>query len=1059
MDAYVQDLLTTVLFKLKEQGHLAESTNGYILNCDDTINSIESDVSLKLTDLKTGIAQGNPKYRPKTLNNFIKSKIRCFFFPYPNHKDGGKETISKEEVEAITRFNERTIVKLFFGFVEVSPNLEVVLYDKNPHQSTLDVLALYVGYLGYNGFKKSETINIGEKVEVKKKFKNSIFDKSQIKKEPEKSSVNPILKGTLGVRDDEPKGTSIKPKTPTRNKLVIAIICAILLGLLSVLFFNLFYTQKTDNNVPLKEDEEIKPVFDCETPTYKSLFIPFNNHGTGDEDICGLIHEKLRDEHIRDSLELEFLYWEHDISNNFSIDSARYWKNFHCADLFVYGSYQKDDKDNSKEFKLFYIANELILPPELSQKAVSEYIPFELFDLVEVEVLGTLEFILQFFLAYINIEMKQYDKALSKFLVMRTEFEEHSCFIDKFIGTIYYFKGDYEQAKKYMGKYNQTHTECLNLGAISLLNRNYSDAVTYYSQVVQEDSCNKNALFNLGSAYLKLKEFQNAKVCLEKYNILFPQSYNTKYSLGLIQSEVGNDEEALKQYFETVQINPDFYPAWAKKGEANSKLGNYDEALEDYKKAINIYQHDHEIWYQKGILHEKLGELDKALESYQKVKELKPDDFEIQNKMEELVKKLRQFRYKIINDSNVYRLNTLSKQEVNSAEDDTISFNTSPLLTKHKQNKNTQTKSAHKQKEREVLIKKANEQHQLGNFEVSSVYLDSAITFVPGINENLVKQGIVYLNSDNLKDALICFNKAYENNHTDYKANYYRGIIHLKESRFWEAYESFFLPCQIRPDIHYGWFYKGVTELLRRLPVDAIESFNNVLLINPRDYEAWMYRGLAFESLSQDDALLKVLYDKKYFLKYKVYLNLIREGKYKESESYKFELYEKIPNLKENIIEMKSKYFNEAISSYDKAIELNPNYYEAFRCKGFAYLYKYKDREEAIKILNEAIKIKQDFFQAWMDKGWVNLELENRKEAINCFTQVIKMGYYEKSPSPLYDGIFSDESNYVVQYLFPNYSCVSPEQWVIEINTNGLKTLGESSFVHRIKRPEIRFIE
>jgi protein O-mannosyl-transferase len=86
----------------------------------------------------------------------------------------------------------------------------------------------------------------------------------------------------------------------------------------------------------------------------------------------------------------------------------------------------------------------------------------------------------------------------------------------------------------------------------------------------------------------------------------------------------------------------------------------------------------------------------------------------------------------------------------------------------------------------------------------------------------------------------------------------------------------------------------------------------------------------------------------------------------------------------------------EAVKSYDRAIEIKPEFYEAFNNKGIV-LYKLGKYEEAVNCYDKAIKIKPEYFNAWFNKGNVLHKLGNLEEAVKCYDKVIEINpeYYE----------------------------------------------------------------
>jgi tetratricopeptide (TPR) repeat protein len=80
----------------------------------------------------------------------------------------------------------------------------------------------------------------------------------------------------------------------------------------------------------------------------------------------------------------------------------------------------------------------------------------------------------------------------------------------------------------------------------------------------------------------------------------------------------------------------------------------------------------------------------------------------------------------------------------------------------------------------------------------------------------------------------------------------------------------------------------------------------------------------------------------------------------------------------------------EAIKYFDKALELNPHFVQAWNYKGNVYsdLGKY---EEAIKCYDKALGIKPDYHGTWFNKGFSLFKLEKHQDAIKCFDKVLEL--------------------------------------------------------------------
>ena len=82
--------------------------------------------------------------------------------------------------------------------------------------------------------------------------------------------------------------------------------------------------------------------------------------------------------------------------------------------------------------------------------------------------------------------------------------------------------------------------------------------------------------------------------------------------------------------------------------------------------------------------------------------------------------------------------------------------------------------------------------------------------------------------------------------------------------------------------------------------------------------------------------------------------------------------------------------YEEAIKMYDKAIELNPKFVDAYNNK-WSILYKSWNYKESIKMYNKALKLDSKSAKVYHDKWDVLFELWDYKEAIRMYDKVIEL--------------------------------------------------------------------
>jgi len=84
--------------------------------------------------------------------------------------------------------------------------------------------------------------------------------------------------------------------------------------------------------------------------------------------------------------------------------------------------------------------------------------------------------------------------------------------------------------------------------------------------------------------------------------------------------------------------------------------------------------------------------------------------------------------------------------------------------------------------------------------------------------------------------------------------------------------------------------------------------------------------------------------------------------------------------------------YEEALQAFDKAIELDPQYADAWNNKGVA-LYELGRYKEALQAYDKAIELDPYDADAWNDKGTVLGKLGRHYEAQVCYDKAKELGY------------------------------------------------------------------
>ena len=83
-------------------------------------------------------------------------------------------------------------------------------------------------------------------------------------------------------------------------------------------------------------------------------------------------------------------------------------------------------------------------------------------------------------------------------------------------------------------------------------------------------------------------------------------------------------------------------------------------------------------------------------------------------------------------------------------------------------------------------------------------------------------------------------------------------------------------------------------------------------------------------------------------------------------------------------------YIEEGMECFDKALELDEEYYMAWYNKGNVY-YDKDEFEKAIECYDNTIKINPEHFKAWCNKGNMLYGQKKYKEALECYDKALEI--------------------------------------------------------------------
>jgi tetratricopeptide (TPR) repeat protein len=219
----------------------------------------------------------------------------------------------------------------------------------------------------------------------------------------------------------------------------------------------------------------------------------------------------------------------------------------------------------------------------------------------------------------------------------------------------------------------------------------------------------------------------------------------------------------------------------------------------------------------------------------------------------------------------------------------------------------------------------------------SKELLEATAKRFPDNIESLLKLAELYFLVKRYQDGIDYVNKALKINNNLAKAYYIKGSIYRESGDTSRAISS--LETAVEQDNRYvdAFYDLGILYAARKNPI-AIEYYNNVLRIDPTNPNANYAMAKLLQDLGKVDEAIKI------------YEGILLTDKGCDNCYY---------NMGAIYLQLKNDP-KKALEQFTKAIEVNPNYVEAYFARGYTYS-KLKDKESAKADYAMCLKIQPNY--------------------------------------------------------------------------------------------------
>ena len=134
----------------------------------------------------------------------------------------------------------------------------------------------------------------------------------------------------------------------------------------------------------------------------------------------------------------------------------------------------------------------------------------------------------------------------------------------------------------------------------------------------------------------------------------FDQAHN---NLGNVLQETGKFDEAIRSYQKAIKINPNYAEAYSNLGNALTELGKFDEAAKNQRQALKLNPNHAEFYTNLGSTLTELGKIEEAITNHQKAIKLNPQYAEAYSNLGIALAGLGKFEEAIVNHQHALKLN------------------------------------------------------------------------------------------------------------------------------------------------------------------------------------------------------------------------------------------------------------------------------------------------------------------------------------------------------------------------------------------------------------------
>lgn len=503
-----------------------------------------------------------------------------------------------------------------------------------------------------------------------------------------------------------------------------------------------------------------------------------------------------------------------------------------------------------------------------------------------------------------------------------------------------------------LGAAAQTKDELFEAGQKTFRQKDYEEAITYYSKAIALDNQFIKAYLNRSNAYLELDETKKALSDVNTVLVIDPGSAIAYNNRGKIYQQQKKYREAIADYNKAINIKKDYFVAYSNKIKSLLSLGKTDEARLTLETLLAEFPENAQVYIVSASYFElindsfsALQELDKAVDKDKTITSLQEraafkDRFKdgkgaIHDYSQLIIQNPKEPLFYYGRSSSYYDLKDYSNSISNA--DIAISLDKSYYSA--------------------YLIRAASLEAE-GKIEEAVADYEKAITVSPDREAAYLQLSKIYSSKNNAAKALSTVNRILLANPKNKPALEYRADLELK------------------------------TKDLKR----AIADYAALIQLEPSDATYYYYKAKAEDLLSDKTAACMDIKKAQQLIKNKISAEyvVVHNYLYLNCRNLFSQKLLKINDLSNEAVRFVSAgQLDKAVKNYDAIVKLAPDsasvYYERGKLKRQA-----SDHIGAIADYKKALDLNKNFTEAWAGLGVSYQLIEKNEDAITAYAEAIR---------------------------------------------------------------------